>query len=113
MANGTSTQICSVDDAGLFNKLGNREFIFLNLDAETDVEMSLVKSSGDEERDPDFNIWRGNQLVHEAATAIRGEESFDGRLPAGEYVIEVFDFFNTNGSGSRRGDSCYDFSVTG
>lgn len=111
--NGRSTQICSVDDAGLFNKLGNREFIFLNLDAETDVEMSLVKSSGDEERDPDFNIWRGNQLVHEAATAIRGEESFDGRLPAGEYVIEVFDFFNTNGSGSRRGDSCYDFSVTG
>ena len=111
--NGAATQICSVDDAGLFNKLGNREFIFLNLDSEQDVEMTLSKTQGDENRDPDFNIWQGNELLHQARSAVRGEEIFETRLPAGGYVIEVFDFLNINGSGSRRGDSCYNFSVTG
>ena len=111
--NGAATQICSVDDAGLFNKLGNREFIFLNLDSEQDVEMTLSKTQGDENRDPDFNIWQGNELLHQARSAVRGEEIFETRLLAGGYVIEVFDFLNINGSGSRRGDSCYNFSVTG
>jgi len=111
--NGASTQICSVDDAGLFNKLGNREFVFLNLEAEREIQMSLVKSIGDDERDPDFNIWRGNELIHKANSSTGGEEIFDVELSAGGYVIEIFDFFNINGSGSKRGDSCYNFSVTG
>jgi len=111
--NSGGTVICSVDDAGLFNKLGNREFVFLNLDAEREVQLSLFKISGNEDRDPDFNIWQGNQLIHEANSAVLGEEIFETRLPAGDYVIEVFDFLNTNGSGSRRGDSCYNLTVTG
>lgn len=111
--NGSSTQICSVDDAGLFNKLGNREFIFFNLRTEEKVDMLLTQISGDGERDPEFNIWRGNELIHEANATVPAEESFEGRLDAGSYVIEVFDFFNTNGSGAKRSDSCYDFRVRG
>ena len=111
--NGASTQLCSVDDAGLFNKLGNREFIFLNLEAEQEVQMSLLKTMGDENRDPDFNIWQGRELIHQAISSAQGEEVFETRLPAGEYVIEVFDFFNISGTGTKRGDSCYNFTVTG
>ena len=111
--NGAPVQLCSVDDAGLFNKLGNREFIFLNLDAEQKVEFSLVKTTGNEDRDPDFNIWRGNALIHKAISSVRDQEDFETRLPAGGYVIEAFDFLNINGSGSRRGDSCYNFSAAG
>ena len=111
--NGASMQLCSVDDAGLFNKLGNREFVFLNLETERDVQMTLLKTSGEENRDPDFNIWQGDELIHQARSATRNEEVFQGRLPAGGYTIEVFDFLNINGSGSRRGDSCYNFTVTG
>jgi len=85
--NGASAQLCSVDDAGLFNKLGNREFIFLNLDTERDVEMTLSKTMGDENRDPDFNIWQGDDLIHKAISSARDEEIFEGRLPAGGYVI--------------------------
>ena len=111
--NGASVLLCSVDDAGLHNKLGNREFIFLNLQDDQTLEMSLVKSTGDGERDPDFNIWQGNQLRHKAASSVKGQESYQGSLPAGQYVIEVFDFFNVNGTGSKRGDGCYSFSVRG
>lgn len=111
--NGAAAQLCSVDDAGLHNKLGNREFIFLKLDSGTDVTLSLVKTSGDDDRDPDLNIWQGNTLVHESRSSAQGQEVLQTRLSAGDYVIEAFDFFNINGAGSKRGDGCYSFTVTG
>lgn len=111
--NGPSTNICSVDDAGTFNKLGNREFVFLSLGTETNITLSATKTSGDDNRDPDFNIWQGNRLIDTSTSSQRGEEIFQGQLPAGDYVIEVYDFFNINGTGSRRGDGCYNFRATG
>ena len=111
--NGAAAQICSVDDAGLHNKLGNREFVFLNLDADRRVTLSAVKSSGDENRDPDFNIWQGNQLIHESASSAQGQEVVELDLSAGDYVIEAYDFFNINGASAKRGDGCYSLTVTG
>lgn len=111
--NGGTVQLCSVDDAGIFNKLGNREFIFMELQVEQDLTMTLRKISGDDDRDPDFNIWRGTDLVHKSASSKLGEEIFSGRLASGSYVIEAFDFYNINGAGPRRGDGCYGLSVTG
>ncbi|WP_051279952.1 hypothetical protein [Hellea balneolensis] len=111
--NGTPAQLCSVDDAGTFNKLGNREFIFLNLPTATDVTIKAEKISGDENRDPDFKIWQGNKLISESTSSKKGEETFSDRLAAGEYIIEAFDFFNINGTGSKRGDGCFNLSVTG
>ena len=111
--NGPAAQLCSVDDAGTFNKLGNREFIFLSLSSETDVNITAEKISGDENRDPDFNIWKGNKLLSESSSSKKGMESFTGRLASGEYIIEVYDFFNINGTGSKRGDGCFNLNVTG
>ena len=111
--NGPAIHLCSVDDAGVFNKLANREFIFLNLETAQDVTLSARKSSGDDNRDPDFNIWQGNKLINTSASSRPGEEILNARLEAGDYVIEVYDFFNINGTGSKRGDGCYNFSVTG
>jgi len=111
--NGPDIELCSVDDAGTYNKLGNREFIFLSLEAETELTLSALKSSGDEDRDPDFIIWQGNNRIDNSASSKKGEETYQGDLPAGDYVIEVYDFFNINGVGSKRGDGCYTFRVTG
>ena len=111
--NGPSVQICSVDDAGVFNKLGNRDFIFLNLETDREVTLSLIKTSGSDEHDPDFDIWQAGQLIHNSSSTEQGQEIYQGQLNAGDYVIEAYDFFNINGTGSRRGDSCYNFSVTG
>jgi len=71
--NGGSVNLCSVDDAGIHNKLGNREFIFLDLNVAQDVTLTLIKTSGDDRRDPDFNIWRGTELLHKSATSRAGE----------------------------------------
>jgi len=77
------------------------------------VQMEMARAIAALFGDPDFNIWRGSELIHQADTPFPGEETSEVRLPAGEYVFEVFDFLNISGNGLRRGDSCYNFTVTG
>ena len=111
--NGPSAQICSRDDAGLYNKLGNREFLLLSLNTETAINLTAMKTSGDDERDPDFNIWQAGTLLHESTSSGANQETFTGTLSAGDYVVEAYDFNNISGTGSKRGDSCFDFTITG
>ena len=111
--NGEAVQFCSSDDAGVFNKLGNRDFTFLTLPQDMDVTISVTKVSGREDRDPDFNIWQAGELLHSVSTSSVNEDSFQGRLKAGDYIIEAFDSFNVSGTFVQRGDSCFDLSVNG
>ena len=110
---GAPVQFCSTDDAGVFNKLGNRDFTFLSLSQAQDVKITVSKISGDAARDPDFNIWQEGQLIHSAQQSLINEDSFEGRLQAGDYIIEAYDFLNISGLRSQRGDSCYDLRVEG
>ena len=111
--NAGAVQFCSLDDAGVYNKLGNRDFTFFTLATDMDVTISVAKVSGIEARDPDFNIWQAGKLIHSAANQAEDKESLQTRLSAGDYIIEAFDFFNINGTFAQRGDSCYDLSVEG
>ena len=111
--NAEAVQFCSLDDAGVFNKLGNRDFTFLTLPQDMDVSISVTEVSGREDRDPDFNIWQVGQLLHSVSTVSENEERFQGHLEAGDYIIEAFDSLNVSGTFVRRGDSCYDLSVNG
>lgn len=109
--NGVSVETCSIDDAGIFNRLGNRDFTFLNLEREMNVKISITKINGRDGRDPDLNIWKNGELIHTVNTATANEENFQGRLLAGSYIVETFDHNNILGLSSRRGDSCYNLTV--
>ena len=78
-----------------------------------DVTISVTKVSGREDRDPDFNIWQAGELLHSVSTSSVNEDSFQGHLKAGDYIIEAFDSFNVSGTFVQRGDSCFDLSVNG
>ncbi len=109
---GAPAQICSVDDAGNFNKLGNRELIFFNIPSDGEYRISLKMTSGDDQRDPDFNLWQAGKVVMEAASSRQGEESLTATLSAGDYVAEAYDFYNINGTSSKRGDACFELSLS-
>jgi hypothetical protein len=111
--NEGAVQFCSLDDAGIFNKLGNRDFTFVSLPQDMEVTISVVKVSGREDRDPDFNIWRSGELMHSVINSAENQDLFQGHLEAGDYIIEAFDSRNVSGTFSRRGDSCYDLTVEG
>lgn len=111
--NGEATSFCSLDDAGVFNKLGNRDFIFLNLDRDQDVTITVSQIGEDKLRDPDFNIWKAGVRLHRAVTNADAPEIFEGTLSAGSYIIEAYDAGNVRGTSSTRGDSCYQLTVEG
>ena len=108
---GKPVTLCSVVDAGRFNKLGNREFVYFNVAAEAQYEISLELISNEGGRDPDFNIWKAGNVVKSLDSSVVNREVFTGVLSNGTYVAEVFDFFNINGSSDRAGDACFEFSI--
>jgi len=108
---GPPTQICSVDDAGRFNKLGNREFVFFNIPSDGHYEIQMSVTSNETLRDPDFVIWQSGEVIQVSESSQPGEEGFSGTFSAGNYVAEGYDFYNINGNSNRRGDACFEFTI--
>ena len=104
--------ICSVDDAGRFNKLGNREFVYVDIAQSGRYEIAMVQSTGEGSRDPDFNIWSAGSEFAKAQSSRAGSEIYSDTLEVGSYVIEGFDFYNINGNSDRAGDACFELSIT-
>jgi len=109
--NGAPVTVCSVDDAGRFNKLGNREFVYFEVPSDGRYELLMSLISGDGERDPDFSLWQAGEIVLETASSVSGEEREQATLSAGNYLAEAYDFYNINGTSDRIGDACFEFSI--
>lgn len=110
--NGAATRICSVDDNGLFNKLGNRIFLRFNATAAPHT-LTMTRVSGAASRDPDFIIYKNGELVRRIEQAAGESNTGTVTLTAGEHVIDAYDFFNLGQGGSGApGDACYNFTIT-
>jgi hypothetical protein len=110
--NGGAVQICSVDDAGEFNKLGNRAFLTFTAAAGSHT-LTMTRTSGAASRDPDFLLFRGNTLVGRAEAVPAESETLIQSLTAGDYVIDAYDFLNIDTNSGNNADSCYNFTITG
>jgi len=114
--NGPPVEICSVDDAGEFNKLGNRAYLTLTIPSAGSYDFSMERISGDISRDPDFDIFQNGAFVTRAISGAINNENATRLLAAGEYVIDAMDFFNLGETvtqfANRTGDSCYNFTVS-
>jgi len=110
--NGPAVRICSVNDAGEFNKLGNRSYLMFTAAAGSH-RLTMTRSSGATSRDPDFLVFRNGNLVARAESGPGESESLTVNLGAGEHVIDAYDFFNLGqGNTGTTGDSCYNFTIT-
>ena len=110
--NGPAVEICSVNDAGEFNKLGNRAYVRFTATAAAH-RLTMTRTSGATSRDPDFIVYRNGAVVGRAETAPATSEALTVSLAAGEHVVDAYDFFNLGQGGSgTAGDACYNFTVT-
>ena len=109
---GAAVEICSVGDAGTFNKLGNRVFVRVSVPAEGTYTITMIRTSGPERADPDFQIFRNGTRIQQAISVRPNSETWTGVLPVGEYVIEAYDFINL--LPAPTADYCYDITaITG
>ena len=110
--NGAAIEICSVDDEGRYNKLGNREYLRINLASNGAYTFTMSRTSGAATTDPDFLVTQGNLVFSQADSGAPNTETSTVNLNAGTYLIDAYDFNNT-GQSTTQADSCFDFTVTG
>lgn len=110
--NGPAVEVCSVNDAGEFNKLGNRAFVSFTATAASHT-LTMTRTSGAASRDPDFIVYKDGAVVGRAESAPGETDTVSITLAAGEHVVEAYDFFNLGQGGSGTpGDACYNFTVS-
>jgi hypothetical protein len=114
--NVPKTDVCSRSPFGntSSNKLGNRVFLRFNNDAQRLVTITATGSNGGggmPATDPDIFVLRRGVLAAFGAGSTAGSETISQvALPAGLYIIEVYDFDVDGASNVPR---CMTVSVTG
>lgn len=110
--------ICSIDDAGEVNNIGNRALISLTVPQAGSFSVVMALAPGEiqggvtTERDPDYFIFNGDDFVTSGTSSAENIESQQRTLPAGVLWIDAHDFNNISlNEDVVPGDACYSFSV--
>jgi PKD repeat protein len=121
IALNSAVTVCGTTTAGSYNKIGNRLFLRFNLGAARLVAIRAQYSATGSTApfsptsDPDIVLFKSGFLdVAETTTA--GDELLTRTLEAGEYVIEVYEYSHVDtalSDAQRRGNTCFNVSVTG
>ena len=97
---------CSIDDAGEYNRLGNRTLFLMDVPTTQSVTLTMTATSNPPDTDPDFYIYDQGNLIARAQSADLNTETFTGSFTAGTYLIDAYDFVNAETGGDSR-DSCF------
>jgi hypothetical protein len=101
---GSAVSVCSYDTNGQYNKLGVRKLLRFTIATTGSYAITVTgQSSGD---DPDIYIYQAGTLA--ASGESNGNESFNATLSAGNYVADVSEYANVNGSGK---DTCINVTI--
>lgn len=108
---GSKTRITD----GIPNKLGNHRFLRFTNDAQRLVTITVqgaaVAAGTVAATDPDIYVFRRGQVVLAGESGVAGSETISmQQLPAGTYVIDVFDYETT---GTNQSPRCMTVSITG
>lgn len=115
-------EICSDKDVGEFNRLGNRQLLRFSVDTEGSYTIEMDRHVGSTnydaavETDPDFVIYlRGSAVTNydggQGSSPDVDNETLITTFAAGDYVMEAFDWFNTDEDNATGGLSCFDISI--
>jgi hypothetical protein len=107
--------LCSVNDNGLFNRLGNRAFMTFDLANDATLSFRMERESGPSARDPDFRIFRQGGIVASGLSPDVDLETASITLNAGRYTVSATDDRNLrlDDPNETGADSCYSFTVNG
>ena len=109
---GPAVEVCSLNDAGTYNKLVNRDFLQFTTASAGTYTLTMTRTSGSDTSDPDFVIFQNGAQVANGTSGVASTETLTTSLAAGDFVIDAYDFGNTGQAGRPTTDTCYDFSIT-
>jgi len=112
-SNNSSMNVCSSNQYGEPNKLGNSQFIKLNVLQSGLYIIRVTKSGGDNViSKPEFVLYKRGVQVNYTANTVTDKASTNMSLTAGNYVIEIDDFNNSDNENSdSKATTCFDVRV--
>lgn len=106
-------EICSSSRFGKYNKLGVAQFLLLDIAEEDSYQILVTKKTGSSAvTDPDFVLLDRGREITRAESARADLESARVVLPAGQYLLEIYDWNNRDDRKSNSTTSCFDVQVT-
>jgi len=118
--NGGTKQVCGrADDTFFYNTIGNRRFLRFSLAADQSVHIEVVGLAGTTATpapDPDLILWKNGPFDSSNCgppACTDSKEVLERSLPAGDYVLEVYDYSNIDPTNGVRPSTCMNVSITG
>jgi len=110
VVDGNPVTLCSVDNAGSENKLGNSGFAVFAVSTPGAYRIDVNRVFGAVQSDPDFLIYKQGAIIHIAEGVQNGQETASINFTdTGTYLINVFDKNNIKGNGR---DVCFNLQLS-
>jgi len=109
---GSAIQLCSVDDAGYYNKLGTQSFVEFQIPAAGTYKFSATEVGGATASDPDFYIYQSGIRLHVAESGVIGSENASLNFETTGTHVLVFNDWNNIDETDDAGDYCFDFQIS-
>ncbi|WP_323814514.1 hypothetical protein [Cellvibrio sp. NN19] len=110
--NGPSTNVCSTNHLGSFNKLAVAQFLKLDVSAQGNYKITVQESGDDSgESDPDIYLYQQGRLVGKAESSMVDGESLVSDLIVGTYIVELVDYRAVDSEYNQAVTACFDVLV--
>lgn len=109
---GIAVNVCSNKTNGEFNRLGNRQFIRLNVATSGSHNIVVSRTSGLTSSDPDIIVHLNGVRRASGTSLTNNSETITVTLSATEYILEVYEFSNVDNASGTGGDVCFDVTVS-
>ena len=116
---GPPIEVCSVDDQGTFNRIGNRVYVLFDVPVAASYNITASRVSGASPSDPDIFLFLRGQFLGSQLSPTANFETGNIVLQADEHVLEIHDFFNIDdfnetspNSATNNGDVCFNLTIT-
>lgn len=101
LAFGGSQDVCSDRQSGEYNGVDVRRFVKFTVENSGNYTVSVARSSGLTDTDPDFTLWEKGQLLAVADSSSADLEELNHDFEVGKtYWLEIYEYTNTDGETS-------------
>ena len=109
---GDAISVCSVNDAGTYNKLGNTVFVTFEVTTSGFHTFTVTATGGSTQSDPDFGLFKAGNYIARADTENTGKETLTINLTdTAVYQMAIYDWNNIGDNGTP-GEYCFDLQIT-
>jgi len=107
--NSVATNVCSAADYGKYNKLGNSQFLRLNIAQAGSYNVRANKSGGaNVVSQPELILYQSGRVIAYVENTSNDNVIGNLNLARGNYVLEVYDLNNHDSDNMDENTTCFD-----